>query len=262
MISREKRLREPLARLYSAEILLALEHLHERKIVFRDLKPDNVVLDKDGHVLLTDFGLSKEGVSVLDGTKSFCGSVAYLAPEMLKRRGHGHAVDLYGLGVLLYEMMSGMPPFYHHDREQLFRNIELARLRIPTYVPPMAADLIGNLMNRDPTQRLGAKNTKDAEQHRWFEPIDFGKLLRREIAPPLDRQKLPLGGDQSSTSHPFDLHTPMLQNPFARHNNQREKNGTWLRQPKRPERTPVREWLGVFLAGSEPAPGPNKRRLP
>lgn len=100
-----------------AEILLALEELHKRDIIFRDLKPENVVIDQDGHVCLTDFGLSKEGVLDNLGAKSFCGSVAYLAPEMLKRTGHGKSVDWYLLGVLLYEMLHGVPAYFTHNRD-------------------------------------------------------------------------------------------------------------------------------------------------
>jgi len=94
LIDQEERLDEVLARLYSAEILLALEHLHERRIVFRDLKPDNVVRDAEQHCLLTDFGLSKEEVERAHGGKSVCGSTAFLAPEILTRREHGHVVDI------------------------------------------------------------------------------------------------------------------------------------------------------------------------
>lgn len=123
LLKRERRFTEERARLYTAQILLAIQYLHKRDIIYRDLKPDNVVVDADGNALLTDFGLSKEGVLDNISAKSFCGSVAYLAPEMLKRSGHGKSVDWYLLGVLLYEMLCGQPPYFCNNKEQLFYNI-------------------------------------------------------------------------------------------------------------------------------------------
>lgn len=116
ILSRENKLPENVARLYAAEVLLALEDLHKHDIIFRDLKPDNVVIDEEGHALLTDFGLSKEGVANNMICQSFCGSVAYLAPEMLKKSGHSKSVDWYLFGVLIYEMLVGMPPYFSKDR--------------------------------------------------------------------------------------------------------------------------------------------------
>eukprot|EP00826_Nyctotherus_ovalis_P058974 TRINITY_DN815_c0_g2_i3.p1 TRINITY_DN815_c0_g2~~TRINITY_DN815_c0_g2_i3.p1 ORF type:complete len:428 (-),score=110.74 TRINITY_DN815_c0_g2_i3:425-1615(-) len=115
-IEREKRFTEDRARIYLAEILLALEDLHKRDIIYRDLKPDNVILDEEGHAMLTDFGLSKQGIINNSSAKSFCGSVAYLAPEMIKCAGHGKAVDWYLFGVLMYEMLVGQPPYFHKDK--------------------------------------------------------------------------------------------------------------------------------------------------
>ena len=95
---------------------MGLEFCHHFSIVHRDLKPDNIVFDKEGHALLTDFGLAKVGVMDIKQAKSFCGSPAYLAPEMLKRSGHGKSVDWYLLGVLLYEMLVGIPPYYSNNK--------------------------------------------------------------------------------------------------------------------------------------------------
>lgn len=185
LIEAEKRLKEPLARLYSAETLLALGYLHERQIVFRDLKPENIVIDEDHHSVLTDFGLSKEGVMALQGTRSFCGSVAFLAPEILQRHAHGKTVDIYGLGVLLFDMLTGLPPFYHPDREAIFNNIRHARLQVPCYVSLPAKQLIEALMERDPSCRLGAISTSAVQDHHFFSSIDFAAVMKREVAVPV-----------------------------------------------------------------------------
>lgn len=112
------------SKIYLAEIILAIEELHKNNIIFRDLKPENIVIDKEGHALLIDFGLSKQNVNKHNkGAKSFCGSIAYLAPEMIEKKGHGKSIDWYLLGVLLYEMLVGIPPFYDDSKEQLFHNI-------------------------------------------------------------------------------------------------------------------------------------------
>ena len=104
--------------------MLALEALHKEDIIYRDLKPDNIVIGADGHIMLTDFGLSREGVKRSNfGARSFCGSYAYLAPEMVRKVGHCKTVDWYLLGVILYEMLTGMPPYYNDDKNQLFHNI-------------------------------------------------------------------------------------------------------------------------------------------
>jgi protein-serine/threonine kinase len=183
-LHRESRLQENIVRLYIAEICMALEHLHARQVAFRDLKPDNIVIDEIGHAMLTDFGLSKEGVEGIVGAKSFCGSIRYLAPEILARKGHGVAVDLYGLGVVAYECLVGSPPFYSPNREKLFHNISSAVLNIPHYVPAPPSSLIGALMQRDPTKRIGSKQTSDVRQHPWFDGMDFEKVLLREVPVP------------------------------------------------------------------------------
>ena len=191
VITREKRFTEDIARIYLAEILLALEDLHKRDIIFRDLKPDNVVLDADGHALLTDFGLSKEGVLDNEGARSFCGSVAYLAPEMLKRIGHGKSVDWYLLGVLFYEMIVGIPPYFTNNKEALFQNIQKGPLLIPTQLTPEAKDLIIKLLTKNHMKRLGAgpSDAEEIKSHPFFQGIDWEMVARRELKPPKPRIK-------------------------------------------------------------------------
>lgn len=141
-LSLEKRFTEYRARIYICEIILALEELHKHNIIFRDLKPDNIVLDEDGHALLTDFGLSKEKVFDNYQARSFCGSLAYLAPEVIRRQGHGKAVDWYLLGVVFYEMVVGRPPYFSMDKNELINNIQRGKLKIPSSLSSEAKELI------------------------------------------------------------------------------------------------------------------------
>ena len=182
----EKKFEEKRARFYLCEILLALEDLHKRNIIFRDLKPDNVVLDSEGHCKLTDFGLSKEGIDNDQYTKSFCGSIAYLAPEVLKKQGHGKAVDWYLLGVLLYEMLTGVTPYYDKNKNNLFYNIEQGNLTIPNFVSDNAKSLLKGLLQKDPKKRLGGghRDAEEIKEHKFFEDVDWDKIYEKKIKPP------------------------------------------------------------------------------
>lgn len=185
-LAREKHFTEEKAKFYITEILLGLEELHKHEIIFRDLKPENVVLDPEGHARITDFGLSKEGVTEGQLAKSFCGSVAYLAPEMLRRAGHTKSVDWYLLGVLLYEMLVGSPPYYSNNREQLYNNIQRGKLKIPKGLSNEAKDLIKLLLNRDPHKRLGASKRDAAEikEHIFFRETDWEGFNNKTIKAP------------------------------------------------------------------------------
>ena len=182
----EKRFSEPRAKFYICEVILALENLHQRDIIFRDLKPDNVVLDEEGHCKLTDFGLSKEGVNENQFAQSFCGSIAYLAPEMLKKKGHGKAVDWYLLGVLFYEMLIGITPYFTGRKEDIFHNIEYGELKIPNFVSPEAAEILRRLLERDPSKRLGGsiKDAQEIKEHPYFKDVDWDKVYNKQIKPP------------------------------------------------------------------------------
>lgn len=184
LLEREGRLEESRARIYISEVLLALEELHHRDIIYRDLKPDNVVIDEEGHVLLTDFGLSKEGMGDNIMTQSFCGSVAYLAPEVLTRKGHGKGVDWYLLGVLLFEMIVGSPPYFTSNPQEMFKRIRTEPLSIPNHVSPQAKDLLTRLLERNPKHRLGSNNVTEIKNHPFFADIDWAAVYRRELKPP------------------------------------------------------------------------------
>ena len=178
---------EPRAMLYAAEIASALEHLHAKKVIYRDLKPENVLLDHEGHIRVTDFGLAKDAMELDDQTHTFCGTPDYLAPEVIKNAGHGRGVDWWSLGTMIYEMLSGLPPFYSENFNIMYDRI----LRAPLAFSPencftaTARDLLEGLLQKEPEKRLGSGESDGAElrTHAWFAPIDWEKLLARELRP-------------------------------------------------------------------------------
>ena len=174
------------ARFYIAELILGIEHLHSLDIIYRDLKPENILISSDNHIKLADFGLAKEGVSDVQSTKSFVGSPAYLAPEMLNRKGVGKSADIYGIGAVLYEMICGTPPFFSNNIKILYRNISQSKLMLHDYFSDELKDLLNQLLCRDPHKRIGVLNKNELKSHEWFKDIDWDKLAKKQIEPPLN----------------------------------------------------------------------------
>ena len=174
------------ARFYIAELILGIEHLHELDIIYRDLKPENILISEDNHIKLADFGLAKEGISDQQSTKSFVGSPAYLPPEMLDRKGVGKSADIYGIGAVLYEMMCGSPPFFSNNIKILYRNISQSKLMLHDYFSDELKDLLSQLLCRDPNKRIGVLDKKELKSHEWFKNIDWDKLSKKQVEPPLD----------------------------------------------------------------------------
>jgi len=182
-LQKEKVFGNERTRFYCAEILLGLEYLHNQGVVYRDLKPENLLLTSEGHVCMTDFGISKEGLHCSDDrTATFCGTPEYLAPEVLKGQKYGKEVDWWSLGTLMFEMLNGLPPFYAEDVQQMYSKIMKAELKFPRKVTPEAASLIEGLLEKNPAKRLS--EPQQIKEHPYFNGLDWEKLAKRQLQPP------------------------------------------------------------------------------
>jgi len=170
-------------RYYCAEIVLGLEYLHNSGVIYRDLKPENILLTDAGHIILTDFGISKEGLEAEDArTATFCGTPEYLAPEVLEGKGYTKAVDWWSFGTLMYEMLTGLPPFYSQDVQQMYFKIMHAKLELPDSLDNGTKSILTGLLERDANKRLA--DSSAIKSHPYFHGLDWDKLLKKEIAPP------------------------------------------------------------------------------
>ncbi|XP_013875774.1 protein kinase C zeta type isoform X3 [Austrofundulus limnaeus] len=197
-MQRQRKLPEEHARFYAAEICIALNFLHEKGIIYRDLKLDNVLLDHDGHIKLTDYGMCKEGIRPGDTTSTFCGTPNYIAPEILRGEDYGFSVDWWALGVLMFEMMAGRSPFDiitdnpdMNTEEYLFQVILEKPIRIPRSLSVKAASVLKGFLNKDPKERLGCQvqtGFTDIKSHTFFRNIDWDQLEKKEMTPPFKPQ--------------------------------------------------------------------------
>ncbi|CAH1404073.1 unnamed protein product [Nezara viridula] len=209
-LEREGIFLEDTACFYLSEIILALDHLHRQGIIYRDLKPENILLDAQGHLKLTDFGLCKEHISEGTITHTFCGTIEYMAPEILTRSGHGKAVDWWSLGALMYDMLTGAPPFTAENRKKTIEKILRGKLILPPYLTPDARDLIRKLLKRQVAQRLGSSpgDVDIIQRHPFFKNINWRDVMCRKVDAPF-KPSLSGADDVSQFDTKFTRQTPI-----------------------------------------------------
>ncbi|KAK0753399.1 camp-dependent protein kinase catalytic subunit [Schizothecium vesticola] len=184
LLRKSGRFPNPVAKFYAAEVTLALEYLHSRNIIYRDLKPENLLLDRHGHLKITDFGFAKR---VPDKTWTLCGTPDYLAPEVVSNKGYNKSVDWWSLGILIYEMLCGYTPFWDGGSPmKIYENILKGKIKYPAYIHPDAQDLLERLITADLTKRLGNLygGSQDVKNHSWFAEVTWDRLARKDIDAP------------------------------------------------------------------------------
>ncbi|KAG6225571.1 hypothetical protein E4U34_007775 [Claviceps purpurea] len=184
LLRKSGRFPNPVAKFYAAEATLALEYLHSKNIIYRDLKPENLLLDRHGHLKITDFGFAKR---VPDKTWTLCGTPDYLAPEVVSNKGYNKSVDWWSLGILIYEMLCGYTPFWDSGSPmRIYENILKGRVKYPQYINADAQHLLERLITADLTKRLGNLygGSQDVKNHPWFAEVTWDRLARKDIDAP------------------------------------------------------------------------------
>ncbi|CAD6226480.1 GSCOCG00005846001-RA-CDS [Cotesia congregata] len=187
-IQKARKFDETRARFYAAEVTLALQFLHQHGVIYRDLKLDNILLDREGHCKLADFGMCKEGIVDGKTTTTFCGTPDYIAPEILQELEYGASVDWWALGVLMYEMMAGQPPFEADNEDDLFESILHDDVLYPVWLSKTAVSILKGFMTKNPARRLGCVVSNGGEyaikSHPFFQSMDWRALEARKLKPP------------------------------------------------------------------------------
>ncbi|CAL8261114.1 unnamed protein product [Arctogadus glacialis] len=212
-IQRSRKFDEPRSRFYAAEVTSALMFLHRNGVIYRDLKLDNILLDAEGHCKLADFGMCKEGILNGVTTTTFCGTPDYIAPEILQELEYGASVDWWALGVLMYEMMAGQPPFEADNEDDLFESILHDDVLYPVWLSKEAVSILRAFMTKNPAKRLGCVVSQGCEEaiktHAFFREIDWVLLEQRKVKPPF-KPRIKTKRDVNNFDQDFTKEDPVL----------------------------------------------------
>ncbi|XP_024152436.1 protein kinase C epsilon type isoform X4 [Oryzias melastigma] len=212
-IQRSRKFDEARSRFYAAEVTSALMFLHRHGVVYRDLKLDNILLDAEGHCKLADFGMCKEGILNGVTTTTFCGTPDYIAPEILQELDYGPSVDWWALGVLMYEMMAGQPPFEADNEDDLFESILHDDVLYPVWLSKEAVSILRAFMTKSPSKRLGCVAAQGLEEaikaHPFFREIDWTLLEERKVKPPF-KPRIKTKRDVNNFDQDFTREEPVL----------------------------------------------------
>ncbi|XP_058445658.1 protein kinase C [Malaya genurostris] len=209
-IQRARKFDEPRAAFYAAEVTLALQFLHRNGVIYRDLKLDNILLDAEGHCKLADFGMCKEGITGDNLTSTFCGTPDYIAPEILQELDYGPSVDWWALGVLMYEMMAGAPPFEADNEDDLFEAILRDDVLYPVWLSREAVSILKGFMTKNAAKRLGCTDGENQiRAHPFFKDMDWDALEQRKVRPPF-RPRVRSARDALNFDTEFTKEDPVL----------------------------------------------------